>query len=101
VKRVAFLALATVAGLGCEAVPDLTFATAPSGDGGAGQIGDGDCTSGLPPDAANACCGQIPCSGDCNPVSCDTCQNDCNDPGMICCAKQRNVVCHPIGTPCQ
>ncbi len=93
-----FLVLAGGCSLGCESVPALTFTTAPPADGGAEA--DGDCTSGLPPDAAIACCGSVPCSGECSAANCGACQAECDTPDTLCCAKLHNVVCRPVGSPC-
>jgi hypothetical protein len=98
--RWALLGLAGLA-IGCESVPDLTFADAgdaasePDGPAGDGAPG---CPGPNPPDGAALCCGTIPCQGQCA-GRCPDCMNCL--PGELCCARQNNVQCLLPGHACQ
>jgi hypothetical protein len=118
-------ALAALAQVGCEGVPDLRFGVADTGtdstvalpDAGGADDAQGPNDAGGSPEAggvdaatdagstcqlptgAMQCCGAVPCFGDCGHGNyCRQCQNQC-DAGTICCAKG-GVTCQDLGTTC-
>lgn len=105
------LALLAAVTLGCESVPSLTFAVADGappdgplsdggGDGTGPEAGDAGCNPQNLPPGASACCGNVPCNGNCLPAECAMCQFACPYPGELCCAKQTTVMCRPLGSAC-
>jgi hypothetical protein len=105
--RVILRALVAFAAIvcGCEAVPDLTFPPdAPPDSVDEAQPPADDAGLGSCPDAAAAgyaCCGTIPCFGDC-PNMCAACmKKDCMQ-GTFCCAKTNgNATCLQPNAHCQ
>ncbi len=120
-SRVCVLALFPfVALLGCDDVPPLTFAI---GDSGASDGASKDAASNVadvqagtdsplladapasldagcpvnPPGGASACCGPIPCDGDCD-AHCPECESKCSL-SQVCCAKN-SVSCHAASFVC-
>jgi hypothetical protein len=97
--------------LGCEAVPTLFFpgpeAAAADADAGsmdgAGDVQDAAIEVGCPqhpPPGASACCGAVPCNGDCD-AGCAQCEMKCKQGvgPQVCCARN-GVTCHQSGFVC-
>ena len=119
-SRVSVLVLPFVALLGCDDVPQLTFAI---GDSGASDVASKDAASNVadvqaetdsplmadapasivascplnPPGGASACCGPIACNGDYD-AHCSECESKCTL-SQVCCAKN-NVSCHAASFTC-
>jgi hypothetical protein len=115
--------LAAAAVAGCEAVPTLVFPAADASvavpddatalgdgasDGGAASdaiadAGDADLAEAScparPPAGATACCGSLPCGGDCD-ARCSECLTKCSALGSVCCAGS-SVTCHNAGFLCK
>jgi hypothetical protein len=51
-----------------------------------------------PPAGASVCCGAVACDLNCVPALCTMCEQSC--PGQLCCARNNNVMCLPIGSTC-
>jgi hypothetical protein len=89
--------------LGCDDVPTLTFpgedASPNLADVGADSFAAPDALAPIeagcpvhPPPGASACCGSVPCNGDCD-AHCLECQSKCAPLTQVCCAKT-NATCH-------
>ena len=96
-----------IPGPACDAVPGLTFAGSDAGQDAGPNVGDAGADAfdaadapessdagcpAQPPAGAAACCGTVPCNGDCD-AHCSECLSRCSL-GQVCCAKN-NVMCHP------
>jgi hypothetical protein len=101
-RRVVIVVLA-LALVGCEAVPDITFAELDGGDAGDGSAadagGDGATDAGIDGDAqtctllqgATGCCNGNPCAGDCATLCAADCMACSTTPGTpICCYNAQN-----------
>jgi hypothetical protein len=103
-KRVAMLvaAIAALAGLqcACDAVPVLTFTPADATADAEALAADGGLDGCAAPGSGQkyTCCGMVACEG-CTTAQCDMCMSSCAPPGF-CCAKNKNVMCVPVGMPC-
>jgi hypothetical protein len=123
------LVLVALPATACEAVPALTFAepdastatdgAGPRDAGNASDAGEADAMPdarpdvlaptdgatdaeagcpGSPPMGASVCCGAVACDLNCVPALCTMCEAMCK--GKLCCAKNNNVMCAPMGMVC-
>jgi hypothetical protein len=129
-SRSVFTLVSAVSLVGCEAIPELTFASVDaspdateSGDGSADASGIVDaqdapasdvgteaappgsaCPTVPPPPGISSCCGSVACidkqSGSCNCADCA--QQNCGSNGKICCVdNQGNLGCKSKPSDCK
>lgn len=83
--RAVAIALA-VMGMGCEAVPEITYVDP--------DAGNNTCPSNVPA-YADICCKNVACKGTNCTAACDDCVATCTAPDLCCPNSQGHAVCRP------